>query len=108
VNFTGTIVLLYAFAVAIGGIIGYTKVGSLPSLIMGIVFGVILVVCSYGLFKKLVWGYMGALAASSILTIFFVARFVLSGKMWPGGMMAFLSFMVMLLILSTKNFNQQT
>lgn len=107
-NFTGAMVLFYAFAVAFGGIIGYAKVGSLPSLIMGVLFGVILLFCSYGLFKKYVWGYMGALAASCILTAFFVARFVISAKMWPGGMMAFLSFMVMILVISTKNLDQTT
>lgn len=102
-RFDALVVFFFGIIVAMGGFMGYVKADSLPSLIMGLSFGVILVICSYGLWKKHLYGFFGSIATTTILTVFFMMRYVQTSKTFPAGVMALLSVIVMILLLSTKD-----
>ena len=72
---TAWIVGLYALIILIGGLIGYMKADSIPSLISGLTFGTVLFLCSYAIFRgKLAAQYI-ALCVAFILDGFFTHRF---------------------------------
>ena len=50
-NIAVIMVLIFGLFSITGGLIGYFKVGSLPSLLAGVISGIVLVACSYGIFK---------------------------------------------------------
>ncbi|KAL0964667.1 hypothetical protein UPYG_G00327250 [Umbra pygmaea] len=88
----------YAAAIALGGFMGYKRKGSVMSLIAGLVFGS---VAAYGAFmisndpNKIFY----SLVASGGLTIVMGLRFKNSGKVMPAGIMAGLSFLMVLRLL---------
>ena len=69
------LVFLYAILIFAGGLIGYFKAGSQPSLIAGLIFGAL--IASAGFFMKLQyrWGRYLALFYALFLTVFFAVRF---------------------------------
>ncbi|KAK6622298.1 Transmembrane protein 14C [Polyplax serrata] len=80
----------YAATVATGGIIGYVKAQSFPSLAAGIVFGSLLGYGAYQLSKD-PNNYHLSLGASLFLTALMGYRFISSGKIMPAGVVAGLS-----------------
>ncbi|XP_032836056.2 transmembrane protein 14C [Petromyzon marinus] len=83
----------YAALVASGGVIGYVKAGSVPSLAAGLLFGGL---AGFGAYQtsndpKNVWA---ALAASGLLTGVMGMRFYNSGKLFPAGIIAGASLMM--------------
>jgi len=73
---------LYGLVLVLGGLIGYIKAGSLPSLLAGI-FG--------GLFFLLVQKRGLLLPCLALFTLFFVWRWTLSGNFMPSGLMTLLT-----------------
>lgn len=92
------IVYIYGVLVAVGGVIGYLKAKSLPSLIMGLLFGIGLLGASYALQKNYNAAFCAILGLSGFLTLFFGYRYWLTKGFMPGGLMAILSLVVFLLI----------
>lgn len=84
---------VYAGVVAAGGIMGYVKAGSVPSLAAGLVFGSAL---SYGAYQMSVHppNYVPQLVTSSILAGVMGYRFYNSGKIMPAGIVCILSVAV--------------
>ncbi|KAL0622997.1 Transmembrane protein 14C [Plecturocebus cupreus] len=90
---TGSVVPLhwigfgYAALVATGGIIGYVKAGSVPSLAAGLLFGSLAGLGSYQLSQdpRNVWIF---LATSGTLAGIMGMRFYHSGKFMPAGLIA--------------------
>lgn len=101
-RFTGFVVTVYGLLVVTGGLIGYLTANSLPSLIAGSVSGALLFASGLGLYRTSVVAFFTALAVTLVLTLFFAVRFYLTRQVMPVGMMAILSFTVLLLILTTK------
>lgn len=101
-KFTGIIVTLYGLIVVLGGLIGYLTADSLPSLIAGSVCGAMLFASGLGLYRNSVIAFFTAFGVTISLTIFFSIRYYLSLKMMPAGMMAIVSFIILLLLLTTK------
>src|SRR5437762_2801317 len=93
------IVWVYGMLVLIGGVIGWVKAKSKPSLISGIAFGVALIVVGIGVdqgHSMEVWlagGLAGLLAAIMGL------RFAKTRKFMPAGLVAVLSVVVALLVI---------
>ena len=92
-------VLVYALMVSAGGLVGYVQAKSIPSLISGILSGIVLLICGW-----LVWqGSMAAGYTSGavvlLLALFFGYRFVTTNKFMPGGMMLILSFIALFFLL---------
>nr|CAH7747891.1 unnamed protein product [Callosobruchus chinensis] len=81
---------LYAGAVAAGGIMGYYKAGSVPSLAAGLLFGSALAYGAYEVSRDPA-NYTVQLATSSILAGIMGYRFYNSGKIMPAGVVCLLS-----------------
>ncbi|XP_055382460.1 transmembrane protein 14 homolog [Condylostylus longicornis] len=81
---------LYAATVAAGGIIGYTKAGSIPSLGAGLIFGSIL---GYGahLNSQEPPRPLLQLGTSLVLAGIMGSRFANSGKFMPAGLICIIS-----------------
>ncbi|XP_047498177.1 transmembrane protein 14C-like [Penaeus chinensis] len=80
----------YASAVALGGIIGYAKAGSIPSLGAGLLFGSVLGYGAYQLSEN-PNNYYLTLGTSTALGGLMGMRFINSGKFMPPGLIAVMS-----------------
>lgn len=88
----------YALLLFIGGMIGFAKAHSLPSLLMGITFTVLLLICAWGMAKNCKWSLFGGRILTWFLTLFFCYRFFISFKMMPAGLMALASLIIACLL----------
>jgi len=94
---TGQIALgVYAVLLAVGGVIGYTKAGSRPSLIAGLGSALAAILALLLSFKDATWGMgLGALIAI-LLAVFFGYRCaVKTRKFMPAGLLAVVSLIVL-------------
>lgn len=99
-----TATLVYSLFVILGGLMGYIKAHSLPSLVMGSIFGLLLLVCAIALFRDSVLGHFSAIALGFILLIFFCYRFFQTYSFMPAGLMVVLSVgLLVVLMLKTNN-----
>jgi uncharacterized membrane protein (UPF0136 family) len=83
--------LVFGVLTIVGGIIGYVKAGSLPSIIAGAITGVLLLVAGFLLPEHRAAGIATAFVVSFVLAAQFVPKFIRTGKMMPAGMMSILS-----------------
>jgi len=83
--------LVFGALTIVGGIIGYVKAGSLPSIIAGAITGVLLLVAGSLLPEHRAAGIATAFVVSFLLAAQFVPKFIRTGKMMPAGMMSILS-----------------
>lgn len=84
-------IIVYGIIVAVGGLMGYLKAGSLPSLIMGSAFGLLLIASGWLALQQNSIAYALCLVLSGVLTLFFGYRFYLTGAIMPAGVMSMLS-----------------
>ncbi|KAJ8369973.1 hypothetical protein SKAU_G00100010 [Synaphobranchus kaupii] len=87
----------YASLVAAGGIMGYAKAGSIPSLIAGLFFGLLSAIGAYQISQnpKNIWV---SLVAAGILAAVMGIRFLNSGKFVPAGLMTGASILMLVKI----------
>jgi len=83
--------LVFGALTIVGGIIGYVKAGSLPSIIAGAITGVLLLVAGFLLPEHRAAGIATAFVVSFVLAAQFVPKFIRTGKMMPAGMVSILS-----------------
>lgn len=81
-------VMAYGVLTGLGGVMGYVKAGSTPSLIAGLVSGAALCAGAYGLYQQKQWGWWTSLAVTIVLLYQFVPSFKESGKIMPAGIMS--------------------
>jgi uncharacterized membrane protein (UPF0136 family) len=86
--------IFYGIFILIGGIIGYVKAGSLASLAMGVIFGALLIGSAF--WRR--WGRVLALISTLFLDVFFTFRYLSTGKFNPPGVLALVSFAVLVLL----------
>ncbi len=99
----GYIILIFSVLVFSGGFIGFITRGSIPSLTMGSIFGLGLLLSSVVMFTLRKWGFYLAFALVLLLDAFFAYRFAISMSLFPAGIMFALSSLVlicMILLLS--------
>lgn len=96
---SAVVVLVYAFMLLAGGIMGYTQAHSLPSLTAGIVSSFLLIICALGINKRSTLAYTMAMLITLGLTLFFGYRFAVTSKFMPAGMMVITSALVLITIL---------
>lgn len=96
---TGWTVLGYALLVFLGGIFGYVKAGSTPSLVMGVIFAVILSTSAFAMFNEKKIGLFAAIVATAILAAFFLYRFAAAFHFMPAGLMSVLSLIILAFLL---------
>ncbi|MDB9528594.1 TMEM14 family protein [Oscillatoria sp. CS-180] len=78
---------IYGVLSIVGGIIGYVQAGSKPSLISGIITGILLLIAGVGLLQAQVWGFWLAIAVTLLLVIVFIFRLIKTRKFFPAGLM---------------------
>jgi uncharacterized membrane protein (UPF0136 family) len=83
--------LIFGALTIAGGIIGYVKAGSVPSIIAGSVTGVLLVVAAFLLPEHRAVGLATAFIISLLLAGQFVPKFLRTGRAMPAGLMSILS-----------------
>ena len=83
--------LIFGALTIIGGVIGYVKAGSLPSIIAGAITGVLLLIAGWILPTNRAVGLLIALIVSLLLAAQFVPKLIRTGKMMPAGLMSILS-----------------
>jgi uncharacterized membrane protein (UPF0136 family) len=93
---------IYGILLLIGGIIGYATAHSLPSLIMGTAFAILMGVFAWGMFKGCNVSRLSVLGLSALLLAFFGYRFIASYKLFPPGVMAILSLALLLYLMPWK------
>ena len=96
------IVALYGILILVGGIIGHIKAGSNASLVMGVVFGLLLLIAAGGMFSKRFFkkSVISALSLTLLLDAFFSYRYMATMKFMPSGMLALLSLGVIAALIS--------
>lgn len=87
------IVALYGLLILVGGIIGHIKAGSTASLVMGVVFGLLLLLSSGAMFSKKYFkkGVYSTLILTLILDAFFTYRYLATMKFMPSGLLVLVS-----------------
>jgi len=83
--------IIFGALTIIGGVIGYVKAGSLPSIIAGSITGVLLLIAGWFLPEHRAASLATALVISLLLAAQFVPKFIRTGKAMPAGMMSILS-----------------
>ena len=101
-NTSALIVYVYAALVSVGGLLGYVKAKSLPSLIAGEAGFLALVAAGYGVGHGRSWGLPLALALILGLLVFFAVRYARTRAFMPGGLMAILSLLTLVGVLLTR------
>jgi uncharacterized membrane protein (UPF0136 family) len=91
---------VYAVLLAVGGIMGYVKAGSKPSLVAGVVSAVLALSCLVVMNTNQALGLgLGAVLAALMLVVF-GARFAKSRKFMPGGLLTAMSLFVLVLVVA--------
>jgi uncharacterized membrane protein (UPF0136 family) len=98
---TAWILFGYALFILIGGIIGHFKAGSQASLIMGLVFGLLLMVLSVLMIKRKKPALYAAFGLTIILDVFFTYRFIHTHAIFPAAVLSIIS-LAMVIILGLK------
>ena len=83
--------IIFGILTIAGGIIGYVKAGSVPSIIAGSVTGVFLLVAAFLLPQHRAVGLATAFVISLLLAGQFIPKFLRTGRLMPAGMMSVLS-----------------
>jgi uncharacterized membrane protein (UPF0136 family) len=83
--------IIFGILTIAGGIIGYVKAGSMPSIIAGSITGILLLVGAWMLPEHRQAALLTVLIVSLLLAAQFIPKFIRTGKAMPAGMMSILS-----------------
>lgn len=92
------ITLIYGLIVIAGGIMGYIKASSTASVVMGSVFGFLLLLSALGIMGKWTFPAYIAILLTLVLDAFFTYRWLFSFKFMPAGLMSIISTVVLLIL----------
>lgn len=81
------IALIYGILAMVGGIVGYLKARSKPSLISGIVSGLLLIIGALRAAQGIASGLWVVKIVTLVLLVVFVIRLVKTKKFMPAGLM---------------------
>lgn len=81
----------YASLILIGGLIGFFKAASLPSLIMSSLFAFLLILSTIVMGRHFKMGFYTAFTCTVVLSLFFAYRLIAVQKFMPSGLMLILS-----------------
>ena len=96
-------VVLYAFIILVGGLIGFLKASSVASIVMSSFFSVFLFISALAIHRLHLWGFYAAFGLSLLLMGFFAYRFFLSQQFMPSGLMMVISALMVSRLLFTKS-----
>ena len=98
-NLAIAISFLYGLLLLIGGIYGYIKARSKPSLISGVISGLLLIFAGIIQLQNLSWGLMLAQVITIVLVIVFAIRLIKTRKFMPAGLLLVLSVASLVIML---------
>lgn len=82
-----------------GGVIGYVKAGSVPSIVAGSICGILLLVAAFLLPDHQVAGLAVGFITSLLLAGQFIPKFIRTGTIMPAGMMSILSVIGVIMVI---------
>ncbi len=94
------IIVVYGVLVGLGGILGYVKAQSIPSLFFGLASGIALLICGWLVSTQNTVGIKGAIGIGVLLGVFFGIRYARTRKLMPAGLMTVLSLLAVILLLA--------
>ena len=83
--------MVFGVLAIIGGIVGYVKARSVPSVVAGCITGILLLVAGYLMPDHRTVGIGLGLVISLLLAAQFIPKFVRTGRIMPAGLMTMLS-----------------
>ncbi|MFY7843437.1 MAG: TMEM14 family protein [Rhabdochlamydiaceae bacterium] len=92
--------MIYAFILLIGGIMGFIKAKSSPSLIFASLFFLMFCFTSLKIYQNKLYALKLNIFLILILDAFFTYRYLLSFKWMPAGLMSALSLILLILFIS--------
>ena len=95
--------LIYGILLLVGGIFGYTKAKSKPSLISGVISGLLLLISGFLQWQQISMGLILAQVLTLVLAIVFAIRLWKTRKFMPAGLMLVLSVATLVILISTIN-----
>ena len=90
-HWTQSLLLVYALLMAGGGIAGYTKAGSKPSLVAGLTSAVLVLVALAITFSNRGIGVWAGAVVAGLLCLVFLLRLSKTKKFMPSGMLLLVS-----------------
>ena len=96
------IVSLYGALVLVGGVMGYIRAKSIPSLISDLVVGTALILMGNGILQGLASDIFVAIGLTGLLAIIMGVRFAKNNKFMPAGVLTILSAAVLVTLLSMR------
>jgi len=85
--------IIFGLLTIAGGVIGYLKARSIPSITAGSIAGVLLLITAFLLPEHRTSALMVALLLSLLLLVQFAPKFFRTGKVMPAGVMSLLSLL---------------
>ncbi|MBD3881011.1 hypothetical protein IFO70_04500 [Phormidium tenue FACHB-886] len=92
----------YGILAIAGGIFGYVKARSKPSLISGIVSGLLLLLGGLGQQQGMSWGLLLSVGVTIVLIVVFAIRFAKTRKFMPAGLMILAGILALVGLLSAS------
>ena len=89
---------VYAVLLAVGGIIGFAKAGSRPSLVAGLGSALVAAICLGLTLAGQRLGYPIGAVLAGMLLLFFGGRYAQGRKFMPGGLMAMVSLATLVVL----------
>lgn len=93
------VAIAYGILAAVGGVIGYRQANSKPSLISGVMSGLLLIGGGAIAQMGYSWGHWLALIVTSLLVIVFAIRLIKTKKFMPAGVMLSAGILTLVLLL---------
>ncbi len=93
--------LIYGILLLFGGIFGYIKAKSKPSLISGVISGLLLLISGVLQWQQISMGLILAQVLTLVLAIVFAIRLWKTRKFMPAGLMLVLSVATLVILIST-------
>ncbi|MGF1498104.1 MAG: TMEM14 family protein [Elainellaceae cyanobacterium] len=93
--------IAYGILTLLGGIWGYAKARSKPSLISGVISGLLLIAGGLLSLAGIGWGQWLAVAVTVLLMIVFAIRLARTRKIMPAGVMVVLGALTLVMMLSS-------
>ncbi len=94
--------IIYAILLLLGGIMGYVSAKSKPSLISGVISGLLLCVTIILQLQQIALGLILAKIITGFLVLVFMIRLWKTRKFMPAGLMLVVSVAILVILLQTR------